>query len=368
MQKILIICFSNLKKDPRVYRQIINLKDDYEVTAVGLNDPEIDGVKFVQAEKHKYTRKERWLLKLGFYEQVYWKNEITELKEKLLQEKFDLIISNDIDTLPLVIEAAQGAKIIYDAHEYYPEQTNNFVWKFFHQDYYNYLCRKYMKKADAVFSVSKPIINEYRNNFDIEPLLYTNAAEYYDLKPSETGDKIKIIYHGRAAGIRGTDRMIELAKHLDDRFTLDLMVIGDHEYIKMLVNKAKKTSNTKVILPVTREDLVKYTNNYDIGLYLAKEESSFNVKNMLPNKFFEYIQARLMLAIGPTKEMARITKEYDLGIVSEKFDPKELAEKINSLTKEQVMYYKNQSHKAAKELNSENNIKSLKSVAKNLLK
>ena len=73
----------------------------------------------------------------------------------------------------------------------------------------------------------------------------------------------------------------------------------------------------------------------------------------LPNKFFEFIQARLAIAIGPSPEMARLTKQYNLGIISKNFTPKSMAESLNSLTKEQILQYKENANQAAKILNAE---------------
>ena len=42
MKKLLVISFTDLKKDPRVRRQIAFLKDFYEISAIGLSDPEIE--------------------------------------------------------------------------------------------------------------------------------------------------------------------------------------------------------------------------------------------------------------------------------------------------------------------------------------
>jgi hypothetical protein len=73
----------------------------------------------------------------------------------------------------------------------------------------------------------------------------------------------------------------------------------------------------------------------------------------LPNKFFEFIQARLAIAIGPSIEMKKIVDQYDCGIVSSDFEPRTLALELNKLTTDKLMYYKSQSHKAAEVLNAE---------------
>ncbi len=45
--KILVICFTNLKQDPRPFRQLQFLKEDYAVCAVGWGDPQIEGVEYI---------------------------------------------------------------------------------------------------------------------------------------------------------------------------------------------------------------------------------------------------------------------------------------------------------------------------------
>ena len=102
------------------------------------------------------------------------------------------------------------------------------------------------------------------------------------------------------------------------------------------------------------QEIVPFINQYDIGLFLCPP-ISFNLKYTLPNKFFEFIQARLAVAIGPSIEMEKIVTEYDCGVVSRDFEPRSLAEEISRLTVDKITYYKLQSHRAAGELCSEAN-------------
>ena len=44
---------------------------------------------------------------------------------------------------------------------------------------------------------------------------------------------------------------------------------------------------------------------YDIGLFILSP-INFNYYHALPNKLFEFIQARLAIAVSPSPEMARI--------------------------------------------------------------
>ena len=82
-------------------------------------------------------------------------------------------------------------------------------------------------------------------------------------------------------------------------------------YRDELVARADAIEGVRVLPALPMRELVKEANAYDIGLYLLGEANA-NHRAALPNKFFEFIQARLALAIGPSPEMARIVNEYGL--------------------------------------------------------
>ena len=92
-------------------------------------------------------------------------------------------------------------------------------------------------------------------------------------------------------------------------------------------------------------------NSYDIGLYILPP-TNINNKYPLPNKLFEFIQSRLAVAIGPSPEMARIVKKYNLGVVSEEFTSQSLAKTIKSLEIKDLITYKKYTNIAASLLSS----------------
>jgi len=138
-------------------------------------------------------------------------------------------------------------------------------------------------------------------------------------------------------------------------------------YFKKLEKEVKKRKNIRIISPVPYNEIINFTNKYDIGLFLCPPVS-FNLKYVLPNKLFEFIQARLMVAIGPSIEMKKIVEKYNCGIIAKDFSPKTLAEELNKLTSERIMYYKEQSNKAAKQLNAESNYSKIIKIIDELIK
>ena len=167
-------------------------------------------------------------------------------------------------------------------------------------------------------------------------------------------DKIKLIHHGYASPDRVIEGMIETMDYVDSRFHLDLMLVANYQqdYLQQLEQMVKTRNNVRILSPVSFEEIIPFTSQYDIGFYILKP-ANFNHLYALPNKFFEFIQARLMVAIGPSPEMARLTKQYNLGIIAKDFSAKEMAKSLNALTKEQILQYKENANQTAKILNAE---------------
>ena len=95
-----------------------------------------------------------------------------------------------------------------------------------------------------------------------------------------------------------------------------------------------------------------FLNKYDIGLYFLKP-SNFNEEYSLPNKFFEFIQARLCIAISPVKEMRNIVLKHDLGIVAEDFNLKKFAKRLSQISIDSINKYKQNTNKVAYNLSTD---------------
>jgi hypothetical protein len=101
-------------------------------------------------------------------------------------------------------------------------------------------------------------------------------------------------------------------------------------------------------------DLPRIANVYDIGVFLLPPQH-VNQEFTLPNKFFEYIQGRIVPAIGPSPEMARIVREWDCGIVAEDYTPEAFATAIRRTSRSRLAELKENVDRAARELCAERN-------------
>jgi hypothetical protein len=369
MKSILVIVLANPTNNPRPNRMIRCLENHYKLTVVGLGSFTQDNIEFIALNPTKENLLEKIIrgikLKLGQYEKVLWNNEIKRVYNLLIPKQFDLIICHDLMLLPLAQKIKGNAKILFDAREYYPKHfEDQFIWRFFLQGINEYLCAKYLKNPDHIVTVSSGIAKEYKKEYNVEVEVLPSWSFYHNLAPSKVNpEKIQIIHHGHANPSRRIEQMIKMMDYVDERFHLDLMLTYEHHlnYLKFLQKEASYRANVNIIEPVAYEDIIPFTNQYDIGIFLVPP-STFNLLHTLPNKFFEFIQARLAIAIGPSPDMQAIVKQYNLGIVAKDFNEKNLAKELNKLSMEQIAYNKEQSNKAAKELNAEHNCRHIDQI------
>lgn len=376
MKKILIVSFSNIQSDPRVQRQIKTLKNQYSLTVLGFGDhcghEDINFITIQPPVKRQNKIRDAFDLLTKRFENFYLNT--TYVQETIQNTKgliFDLVIANDIEALPLSLKMFPHSKIWYDAHEYSPKEfENNLKWRILFRDFKSYLCRTYMKQAQKITTVCDGLALEFEKNFGIKVDVIRNATEFCELTPSEVNhENIRIIHHGAAIRARHIEKMILLMDHIDDRFEMNFILMPtDTEYLVELKNLALSRKNQKIkfLDPVPFEEIPRFINQFDLGLFIL-EPVNFNYKYALPNKLFEFVQARLGILIGPSPEMAKIVNTYNLGIINPNFNLPEFGKTINALTVEEINKFKKSSHMHAKELSFEAESKKIKEIVATLI-
>ncbi|STP11952.1 glycosyltransferase [Helicobacter mustelae] len=371
--QILVLCAANIAKNPRPSRMVGFLKDAHQVSAMGIASESIDGALVRSYSPYK---KRNFLQEIGLYcnvflhrwdRLVYTHNRL-EIVDFLKERCFDVIICHDLVLLPIVLAYKKSAKVIFDAREFYPKQcSNNLRWRILFAGFNHFLCKTYLKKADKILTVSQGLQKAYMEQYGINSEVFYSLSKFYDLKPHPIEENtIKIIYHGSANPERQIEKTIEIMDYCQNRFSLDLMLVcQDPKYQqklqKMVEERQKRGCRIRIIPPVPFEEIVPFSSQYDIGLY-ALPKANFNLEFTIPNKFFEYIQARLALVVIPNSEMQEILQKYQNGVVARSYAPKEIASTINALTHEEIKRMKKNSDKAAEILNSKHNQLKIKRI------
>jgi hypothetical protein len=380
MKKILILAYSDLRHDARVARQVDFLSEGNQLTIACFNSPQEWPHEVFHIERIRPTYLEKAISSLflltnqfeSAYRVLY---DFPKFRSQIKDRAFDLIVANDIESLPLAFKIKGKEKILFDAHEYAPRHfEDKFVWRIFFQRFNKYLCKKYLPKVDKMITVGEGLAKEYAKHYPVDPIVVTNANYLSNHAPSKVDpNKIKLIHHGAANPSRQLEIMIEMMNLLDERFSLDLMLLTPstankktRDYLTTLKKMIKDKPNINIIPPVKSSEVVASIHHYDIGIFLLPP-INFNYANTLPNKFFDFVQARLCIAIGPTPEMAALVNTYDLGVVADDFTAISLAKKINALSNSDIARFKEQSNKAATTLSAEQNKVLLKNIVTKLL-
>ena len=353
-------------------RQIQFLRQHYAVTVAGLSDPLVEGVTFFPIERQQKSLLAQCTLAatllLGYYGFAKQRFRLVA-PELLAAQHFDIVLVNDLEPLPLGFALGKGAPVIFDAHEYYPKEfESSFSWRLFFQRYYVHLCKKYIPKCAAMTTVSQGLANEYEQQFGLQSTLVFSCPPGQTLPVvPHAGETIKLVHHGAANPDRGLECIIETMRLVGNRFTLDFYVVGDKQYIAQLKNSTADIDTITWQQPVATEDLCTTINRYDMGFCLL-QPTTFNLANCLPNKFFECIQARLAIAVGPSPEMARIVTEHQCGVVAQDFTPQAMAQALLALTPEDIARFKHNTQSAASLFTAEQNMCTLHMVLQKALR
>jgi len=369
MATALVLCIADPSGNPRPHRMIRCLSRDFSVHVISAGATLMPGVQHDAFKLPPTTRSARCIrnlrLLLRRYENYLVPTSLQALAEKHRALDHAFITVHELRLLPFALAVRGRGRILFDAREYYPNHYEDiWWWRLLHQPLNRRLCRDYLHQADHVVTVCQGLADEYRREFGITCSLLPSYPTPVDCAPSQVdATNIRLVHHGLASRSRKIERMIEMMDHLHERFSLDLILMpSDDQYMASLRAMCATRPRVRVLPPLPFVQLVAATNAYDIGVFLVPP-GNFNLRFTLPNKFFEYIQARLMVAIGPSPEMARLVHAHNLGIVSPDFAPATLAGLLNRLTSEDIENYKARAHQAARLLNSDHTDELVRSIA-----
>lgn len=342
---ILCISLSPIRGDARVLRQIGLLREIGDVVTVGFG-PRPDGVMDhleVPPGLPTLPQTVSGVIRLAlrrFSAVELTAPAVAWALQALRGRRFDLVVANEARVLALADAVAGGAPVWADMHEWAPEERTHILsWRLLVAPFMTYLCARYLPSAALVTTVGASIAGLYRSAFGVDAHLMRNAGPYRELSVSTTPpDRVRLVHSGAAIHGRRLELMIEAMALLDDRFTLDLYLVpgGDNgAYLEELRTLAASDTRIAFHEPVAPDALPATLNDYDVGVFWIPPTHT-NARLTLPNKFFDYIQARLLVAVGPSPEMEPLIAEHGLGVVSTGFSPDECARSLAALTRDDI--------------------------------
>jgi len=232
-----------------------------------------------------------------------------------------------------------------------------------------WLCREYLPRVSAASTVSVGIARAYADQFNIpEPKVIRSIPNRCALPESPVDESdIKIIYHGLAGPGRGLEELISSISLWNPGRSLHLMIVeSDRRYLAKLYERVEEVDRVEVIAPVAMREIVDRINEFDVGIYV-NTAPGYQGQFAMPNKLFEYIQARLAVVVANSIEAGHLVTDLSCGVALSSTDPLDLAARLNSLTRDTVEEMKRASELAARSLCWENEEVKLLNVVKSVM-
>jgi hypothetical protein len=402
MSSVCILVFANVQYDSRIQRQVKFLAPHHNIIMFGLGDPPSEWLEnpriswrpieniyeaastAAPASKpagpiRKPPLRKRIVGKLNRYlplrvkrarEKVlyhffiflgrftplwYWRSYRYRLVFKeVLRSGADVFYANELDTLPIMAEAARltRKRFIFDIHEYWWRHAAHWWFKPIMKPARRRLIQFYAPRATATITVTPLLVEKYRKEFGLDPILVMNTPEYVEVPFHEVNPQtINLICHGMPIRDRREDKMIEAISLSAPRYHLHLMMTPntrDPGYLDELKALAERIAPGRVTFheAVPREKVVQTIAQYDMGIYILAP-TSYNNVIALPNRFFDFIVAGLAICVGPSLEMSAIVRQHHIGCVAPSFESHDVAATLNQLTIEDIRRMRTAAREAA---------------------
>ncbi len=378
--QILCISFSDINADSRVLRQLHLLAEFGEVTTLSYGDQPDDATTHLEIDSALPSLPQTLLGVAKLATRQFKASELAAPAVKRGLElaagrPFDIIVANEARALPLAhkLSALLGGQIPVwgDMHEWAPEERVHVLsWRLLVKPYMTHVCREYLPVTSAVTAVNASIGKLYEQAFGCQTETVRNASAYQELSPSPMADNlIRLVHSGAAVPGRNLEGMIEAAISLGPGYTLDLYLVKARDggkYWDTLKAVAAGSNSVTFHDAVPPADLSSTMNKYDIGIFSLPPRTT-NHKLMLPNKFFDFLQARLAIVFSPSPETSTLIEKHGLGRITGDFSAESLKDAVKSLSREEIQQCKNNSDKAASILSSAEDENTERTIMRRLL-
>ena len=365
--RLLILSFSPIVSDARVLKQVRLFTPTHEVTTCGYGEAPEGVANHVRIPEELVSwRLDRADLIARRFTRAQERQEVVAwAREHLEVGAWDAVLADDVETVPLALSLEPAGGVHADLHEYAPRQKEGVPrWRLFVAPYVRWLCRTHVARADSATTVAQGLADAYQREYGITTGVVTNATPYHELPVTPVpgpGRPLRLVHSGAALPDRHLEIMIEAVARSHRDLTLDLYLTRtDPALIDRLRERAgalppERAGRVRVLDPVPYDQLVETLARYDVGVF-SIPPVSFNYRHTLPNKLFDFVQARLAVVVSPSPEMAAVVERYRLGAVTEDFTAASLAATLDTLDRDAVAAGKAASAAAAHELSAEQQV------------
>ncbi|MDB3923135.1 glycosyltransferase [Luminiphilus sp.] len=329
MNRNVHIYFSEMRNESRIFKIVATLiknrvfDEIFVVGRVGKNLPERellhDGVTILRIDAPLFSL----LVKVSAMRVALW---YVATLIQLVRLAPHCLSVHSVSLLPMALAVKvmrPGLKIIYETHELETETNGASQNK---KRMRSWLERLVMPAVSQTVTVSPSICNwyaaRYRNN---EVSLVMNCPQFHPRQDSDylrqhfsfAADTVIFLYQGIMFPGRGIEKLVEAFERLPKSAVLVLLGYGPDFDKWYAVSQGSERIFVHTAVPVDR--VLSLTASADCGISFF-EDTCLSHRFALPNKLFEFIQARLPVIVSPTTDQSQLVMDMQIGLVCESFE------------------------------------------------
>lgn len=365
MDKIAVILYGNIRYDGRVQKEIASLKKNRKEVILFCSDFDEDDFKEnynfeIKVIKNKVEK--RGVLYTFLNLRKFQKEVLKELKNIKVQ----YIHCNDLNTLIMAKKLSKFGKIIYDAHELFPESQESkikrAIWNFIEKINIKYAYKiiqpehnrkKYFSKKHNI-SIKKIALIE---NFPLNIKNTFKSEENYFQKKFDYQNKNKKIalYIGIIMPKRNILEMIEGIKEFENLTFFCIGKSSDRAYLEKLreyIKENKLDNRVFIKEAIPQKEVMLATISADIS-FIFYQNTNLNNYYCASNKLYECLNSGLKIITNDYPGILDVTKGIPNVYNVKEINTDEIKRGIEILLKEEKViktdyYWENQEEKFIK--------------------
>ena len=218
----------------------------------------------------------------------------------LLGARTDVILANDLDTLPAawLVANLRGKQVVYDSHEYFTEAAG-LTGRNFQKKCWLAIERRIFPKLTRVFTVNETIAKAYRDNYGVDVRVLRNVPPRRTDLPTATRAELGLPETGHLVILQGAFWILigvhgEAAQAITKVPDAHLLLIGagqEWDQVQEWLKGEGKGANIIQLPRLPFEELQVHCLG-KIWVSHSTNPTTSNYRYSLPNKLFDYIQMR----------------------------------------------------------------------------
>jgi glycosyltransferase involved in cell wall biosynthesis len=258
-----------------------------------------------------------------------------------------IVYCHDLYTMQtaVVLKRRTGCKIIYDSHEYYPDQWPDPIFAWVVRLYESRLVRS----ADVYITVSPSLAEELQRLYkvprvhplpNVEPRPLTAPRPNNTMLSALARSRLKVLYQGAFAQDRGLEEVLHEWRDVDaDRAALFLRGPRNEarDRLEALAGQYGLLNSSVFILPpVLEADLIAGASEADVGLIPYKTDR-LAYRFACPNKLSQYIHAGVAVVSNRLPFVEKVVEGGRAGLCYDINVRGSLAQTINALASDRKL-------------------------------